>query len=307
MKIFIPGHKGYVGSALVPKLESLGYEVAGLDIIDGVDVRDIGAVSKALKGCGAVIHLACLSNDPTSDLDPVLTKSINYDSFRPLVRAAKDAGIRRFIFASSSAVYGVKQVENVTEDLPLEPITDYARYKAMCEEVLHEERQPGFETVIIRPATVCGFSPNLRLDLCVHILTMAALRKGVISVFGGNQYRPNIHISDIVDAYIKVLEAETEQVDGQIYNVGHQNLTIKETAELVSYIIPAEIICTESSDPRSYHVSAEKFKKAFGWEPKKTVCDAVRELCSAYRFGNIPNPDDDRYYRVRSIKKMDLK
>src|SRR5215472_1172796 len=210
--VLVTGGAGYVGSRLVPKLLDAGYEVSVLDLfIFGEDVfahlrgnstltevkgdlRNPGDVGGALAGCDAVIHLACISNDPSFDLDPALGRSINYDCFRPLVRASKAAGIRRFIYASSSSVYGIKNDPEVTEDLPLEPLTDYSKYKALCEKVLSEEQEPDFVTVTVRPATVCGFAPRLRLDLTVNILTNLAVNTHRITVFGGEQLRPNLHV-----------------------------------------------------------------------------------------------------------------
>ena len=236
--MLVTGGAGYVGSSLVPKLLAAGYEVTVLDLylygdvfaglqsrpelteVKG-DLRNPADVARALDGCDAVIHLACISNDPSFDLDPELGKSINYDCFRPLVRAAKDAGVRRFIYASSSSVYGIKGDANVTEELALEPLTDYSKYKAMCEEVLEEEREPGFVAVTLRPATVCGYAPRLRLDLTVNILTNHAVNNGRITVFGGEQLRPNIHIEDMTDLYLRLLEAPDEAIDGKIWNAGY--------------------------------------------------------------------------------------
>src|SRR5882672_5479217 len=210
-RVMVTGGAGYVGSSLVPKLLDAGYAVSVLDLylygddlfkdlrgnpglreVKG-DLRDPESVARALEGADAVIHLACISNDPSFDLDPSLGKSINFDCFRPLVKASKDAGVKRFIYASSSSVYGIKQDPSVTEDLPLQPLTDYSKFKAMCEEVLEDEREAGFTTVTLRPATVCGYAPRLRLDLTVNILTSLAVNKGQITVFGGDQLRPNIH------------------------------------------------------------------------------------------------------------------
>src|SRR5436305_339006 len=204
-RVMVTGGAGYVGSRLIPKLLDAGYGVNVLDMyiygedifanlrdspllkeVKG-DIRDAAAVARALDGCDAVIHLACISNDPSFDLDPTLGRSINFDCFRPLVKASKDAGARRFIYASSSSVYGIKTDMDVTEELPLEPLTDYSKYKAMCEEVLEQERQPGFVCVTLRPATVCGYAPRLRLDLTVNILTNHAINNGRITVFGGDQ------------------------------------------------------------------------------------------------------------------------
>ena len=214
-RVMVTGGAGYVGSNLVPKLLAAGYQAAVLDLyiygdvfsnlasnpnlteVKG-DLRNPADVQRALAGCDAVIHLACISNDPSFDLNPDLGRSINYDCFRPLVKASKDAGVKRFIYASSSSVYGIKSDSNVTEDLPLEPLTDYSKYKAMCEEVLDQEREPGFVAVTLRPATVCGYAPRLRLDLTVNILTSHAINNGRITVFGGEQLRPNLHVEDML-------------------------------------------------------------------------------------------------------------
>ena len=234
--VLVTGGAGYVGSYLVPKLLAAGYPVNVLDlylygeeVLDAIrnnpylrefrgDLRNPKIVDSALEGCVSVIHLACISNDPSFELDPTLGKSINYDAFRPLVQAAKRKGISRFIYASSSSVYGIKETPNVTEELPLEPITDYSKYKALCEAVLEEEREPGFATLILRPATVCGYSKRLRLDLTVNILTNHAINNGKIRVFGGSQRRPNIHIEDMTDLYIHSLNSPAEKIDGGIYN-----------------------------------------------------------------------------------------
>src|SRR5580704_3203734 len=245
-RVLVTGGAGYVGSNLVPKLLNAGYEVAVLDLyiygdvfaglkdqklvqIKG-DLRDSGDVRKALAGCDAVIHLACISNDPSFDLNPELGKSINFDCFRPLIRASKDAGVRRFIYASSSSVYGIKDEPDVTEDLPLKPLTDYSKYKAMCEEVLDEEREPGFVAVTLRPATVCGYAPRLRLDLTVNILTNHAINNGRITVFGGDQLRPNLHVEDMTDLYLMLLEQPDEAINGKTWNAGYHNLKVRTIA-----------------------------------------------------------------------------
>ena len=228
----VTGGAGYVGSNLVPKLLAAGYEVSVLDLYlygdvfadlksnpklteTKGDLRNPDDVRRAVAGCDAVIHLACISNDPSFDLNPDLGKSINFDCFRPLVKASKDAGAKRFIYASSSSVYGIKSDPNVTEDLPLEPLTDYSKFKAMCEEVLEEEREPGFTAVTIRPATVCGYAPRLRLDLTVNILTNHAINNGRITVFGGEQLRPNLHVEDMTDLYLQLLAEPDERVERQ--------------------------------------------------------------------------------------------
>ena len=212
MRILVTGGAGYVGAVLVPALLARGCKVRvldlyvfGDDVLDAVrdhpgleqirgDLRDQDLLRRSLAGCDAVIHLACISNDPSFELDPALGRSINYDAFFPLVQLSKKHGVKRFIYASSSSVYGIKEEENVTEELELKPLTDYSKYKALCEDVLLKERGPGFATLILRPATVCGYSPRLRLDLSVNILTNLAYHKREITVFGGEQRRPNLHI-----------------------------------------------------------------------------------------------------------------
>src|SRR5712691_9974706 len=248
-QVLVTGGAGYVGSVLVPKLLAAGYGVTvldlflyGEDVIDAAksnpklrlikgDLRHLPTVEAALAGCDAVIHLACISNDPSFELDPELGKSINLDAFRPLVRAAKAAGVRRFIYASSSSVYGIKEGVEVTEDLPLEPLTDYSKFKAMCERVLAEEREPGFVTLTLRPATVCGYSPRQRLDVIVNILTNHAVHNNRIKVFGGAQRRPNIHIEDMCRVYLRALELPDDIVDGAVLNAGYENHSVEYLAK----------------------------------------------------------------------------
>src|SRR5437016_13932196 len=231
-RVLVTGGAGYVGAVLVPRLLERGYLVRVLDLYlygDDVlrasagnpsleqvkgDIRDRQLLERVMPGCEAVVHLACISNDPSFELDPELGRSINYDAFFGLVDAARDAGVRRFVYASSSSVYGIKDEPNVTEELPLKPLTDYSKYKAMCEDVLLAKRAPGFETVILRPATVCGYAPRLRLDLTVNILTNHAVHDQVIKVFGGQQMRPNIHIEDMADLYVEALAWPAAKVDG---------------------------------------------------------------------------------------------
>jgi nucleoside-diphosphate-sugar epimerase len=323
--VLVTGGAGYVGSVLVPKLLEAGHAVRVLDTyyfgtgsLAGVrtrpnfsevrgDIRNAKTVDAALSGCTAVIHLACISNDPSFELDPALGKSINYDAFLPLVRLAKRHGVQRFIYASSSSVYGVKDEESVTEDLPLEPLTDYSKYKAMCEDVLMAERERGFTTLILRPATVCGYSPRLRLDLSVNILTSLAYHKREITVFGGEQQRPNLHIQDMTDLYLRTLEWPAEAIDGKIYNAGWQNLKIREIAELVRDEVGSDvnIVTTPTNDHRSYRVSSEKIRQELGWLPQCSVADAVCELMLAFRMGRVPNAlSDPRYSNIKTMQAL---
>ncbi len=326
-KVLVTGGAGYVGSALVPKLLAAGHQVKVLDlylfgdhVLDAVknhpaleqikgDLRDSAVVKSAVAGCDAVIHLACISNDPSFELNPQLGKSINYDAFFPLVDLSKDAGIRRFIYASSSSVYGVKAAPNVTEELPLEPLTDYSKYKAMCEDVLLAKRAPGFTVLILRPATVCGYSPRLRLDLTVNILTNHAVTNRQIKVFGGTQMRPNIHIDDMAEAYLRSLQWPDEQIDGRIYNVGYENYRLSEIAEMARKVVGPDvnIVTTPTDDLRSYHVSSEKIKRELGFAARHSVEDAVRDLVSAFGAGKIPDSMTDvRYYNIKTMQSRDL-
>lgn len=328
-KVLVTGGAGYVGSVLVPKLLDKEYRVKVLDlylygenVLDAVkdnpnleqikgDIRDRALLERVMPGTDALIHLACISNDPSFELDPQLGKSINYDALFGLIEVSKHCGVKRFIYASTSSVYGIKEEENVTEELPLEPLTDYSKYKVLCEEVLLKEQSPSFTTVIIRPATVCGYSPRLRLDLAVNILTNLAVNTGHITVFGGQQKRPNIHIEDMTDLYIQLLELPDEMVAGKIFNVGYENHQVSEIAEMVQKVVgreEVEITTTPTNDNRSYHISSEKIRRELGFEPKHSVEDAVKDLCDAFKAGKIPNPIDDiRYYNVKTMLAKGLK
>jgi nucleoside-diphosphate-sugar epimerase len=326
--VLVTGGAGYVGSALVPALLEAGHRVTvldlfiyGEDVLDSVkgdpaltlvkgDLRNPEVVQESLRGCDAVIHLACISNDPSYDLDPDLGRSINYDAFRPLVRAAKSAGVERFIYASSSSVYGIKDELEVTEDLPLEPLTDYSKYKALCEEILEEERSPGFVTCSIRPSTVCGFAPRQRLDVIVNILANHAVNNGRIRVFGGSQKRPNIHIQDMVGLYVFLLDQPDENIDGKIFNAGYENHTLMELAEIVRGTVdPALPIDVEPTDDlRSYHVSSEKMRRELGFRPSHTIADAVQDLVHAFRDGRLTDPlQNPRYFNIKMMQKIHLR
>ena len=327
-RVLVTGGAGYVGSYLVPKLLAAGYPVNVLDlylygeeVLDAIrnnpylrefrgDLRNPKIVDSALEGCVSVIHLACISNDPSFELNPTLGKSINYDAFRPLVQAAKRKGISRFIYASSSSVYGIKETPNVTEELPLEPITDYSKYKALCEAVLEEEREPGFATLILRPATVCGYSNRLRLDLTVNILTNHAINNGKIRVFGGSQRRPNIHIEDMTDLYIHSLNSPAEKIDGGIYNAGYENHQVMEIAEMVRGVVGSsvEIAVEPTNDLRSYHISSERIADRLGFTPKHSIPQAILGLSDAFASGLVPEAmSADKYYNIKTMQSVGLK
>src|SRR5437899_4766344 len=277
--VLVTGGAGYVGSVMVPQLLANGYRVTVYDILffgrEGLpdhpnlkviegDIRDTPRLATALDGIDVVLHLACISNDPSFELDEGLSKTINYDCFEPLVLAAKRAGVKRFVYASSSSVYGVSDQPDVTEDHPLVPLTLYNKYKGMCEPLLKKHTDAGFTGVIFRPATVCGYSPRQRLDLSVNILTNHAVNAGKITVFGGSQLRPNLHIQDYCDAVQLFLAAPTEQIQNETFNVGYQNLSLMEIAELVQRVVAQEvpqrgkvdIVTTPTDDIRSYHINS---------------------------------------------------
>ncbi len=326
--VLVTGGAGYVGAVLVPKLLHAGYRVKVLDlyiygdqVLDSVkdhpnliqvkgDLRDRKLLKQTIPGCDAVIHLACISNDPSFELNPDLGKSINYDAFFPLVDLSIDSGVKRFIYASSSSVYGLKDDPNVTEELPLMPLTDYSKYKALCEEVLLKKSVPGFTTLILRPATICGYSPRLRLDLTVNILTNHAVNNRVIKVFGGEQMRPNFHIEDMTDLYLKSLQWPDADIDGGIFNAGYQNYRVREIAEMVRGIVgkDVKIVTTPTDDNRSYHISSAKIEKQLGYVPQHTIDDAISDLAKAFKAGRIPNSmTDDLYYNIRQMQKLSLR
>ena len=328
--VLVTGGAGYVGAILVPKLLAAGYRVRVIDLLlfgDDVlpvdkklevvkgDIRDQALVTREMRGVDAVIHLACISNDPSFELNPSLSRTINYDCFEPLVDISRRSGVRRFVYASTSSVYGVSDAPDVTEDHPLVPLTDYNKYKGMCEPILLRYQAPGFTTVIIRPATVCGYSPRLRLDLTVNILTNLAVNKRAITIFGGSQKRPNIHIEDITDLYVDLLDRPDEHIAGRIFNAAYQNRTVAELGEIVRSVVTREmpelgaisVETSPSNDLRSYHVSSDKIKRELGWTPERTIEDAVGDLCRAFRAGKIRDSlTDARYYNVRTIQASRL-
>jgi nucleoside-diphosphate-sugar epimerase len=329
-RVLVTGGAGYKGCVLVPQLLKKGYEVvvydlmlfgrAGLpshpklDVVKG-DIRDTKSYAEAVKGSDAVIHMACISNDPSFELDPHLSTTINYDCFEPMVKASRDAGVRRFIYVSSSSVYGVSDAPEVTEDHPLVPLTDYSRCKALCEPILLNYGSESFVPVIMRPATVCGYSPRMRFDLTVNILTNHAINKGVITVFGGAQKRPNVHIDDICELYVKLLEYPAEMVAGQIFNAGYENHTVSQLAGMakdgVERVFPSKspirIETTSTNDNRSYHVSSKRIAAKLGWTPSRTIDDAISDLCRAFQSGKFADSmTNDEYVNVKRVKALGL-
>ena len=330
--VFITGGAGYVGSSLVPDLLEKNYKVAvydimyfgdhflpkkhpNLQIIRG-DIRDHVKLKKACEGYDTFLNLACISNDSSFELDESLSKSINFDAFEPMVISAKESGIKRFIYASTSSVYGVSKERNVTEEHPLVPLTLYNKFKGMCEPLWVKHTDKIFSGVVFRPATICGYAPRQRLDLSVNILTNFAVNKKEIKVFGGEQLRPNLHIKDYCGAVETLLDAEKNKIENQIFNVGYQNMSISEIAQLVKEVVEKEypkreqikILKTSSNDNRSYHINSEKIKKVLGFEPKRSIAMAIKDLCYAFKQGKIVNSfENDFYFNVDRLKRIKAK
>jgi nucleoside-diphosphate-sugar epimerase len=327
--VLVTGGAGYVGSLLTPQLLELGYAVTVYDImyfgddflpkghpelkVVRGDIRDTKKLSEALKGIDLVINLACISNDASFELDEQLSTSINLDAFEPMVIAAKRAGVRRFIYASSSSVYGVSDAPDVTEDHPLVPLTLYNKYKGMCEPRLFKHQSADFVCVTIRPATLCGYAPRQRMDLSVNILTNHAINNRKITVFGGSQKRPNLHIQDMVDLYKLLLTVPDEKIAGQTFNAGFQNMSIMEIAQIAKRVVrevfpekgDIPIVTTPTDDIRSYHVNSDKIQRLLGFRPRHTIEDAVRDLCAAFKAGKLPNSMEDTFYfNVRRLKSL---
>tara|TARA_E500000178_G_scaffold307344_1_gene320231 strand:- start:230 stop:1237 length:1008 start_codon:yes stop_codon:yes gene_type:complete len=331
-KIFVAGGAGYCGSRLVPELLKKGYKVTvydimyfgynflpknnpSLSIISG-DIRDSKKIADSCKGHDIFVSLACISNDTSFDLDEDLSTSINLRAFEPMIKAAKSSGIKRFIYASSSSVYGVSDQKDVKEDHPLVPLTLYNKYKGLCEPILKEHTSNDFEGVIFRPATVCGYAPRLRLDLSVNILTNFAVNKKKIVVFGGSQLRPNLHIEDYCSAIECLINSPSDKIQNQTFNVGYQNLSISDIANKVKKVVEdffpkfgsINIETTPSDDNRSYHINSDKIRNELGFVPKLTIEDAVRDLCKAFDEGKIPNSfEDDFYFNVKRLKRINAK
>lgn len=323
--VLVTGGAGYVGAVLIPALLDRGYNVTSLDlmiygdevldqhpnlkIVNG-DLRDSDLLETLMTSVDLVIHLACISNDPSFELNPSLGKEINLDAFRPLVEIAKKNNVKRFIYASSSSVYGVKEESDVTEDMLLEPLTDYSKFKVECEKVLNEYQSDNFTTVTIRPATVCGYSPRQRLDVVVNILTNLAYHKRKISIFGGDQLRPNIHIKDMVRAYLAVIDAPIQKVAGEVFNAGYENHSVNELGKTVVEVIGDDVTVEHVStdDNRSYHVSSKKIKNVLGFEPQHTIKEAVEDLRDAFEAGKLNNPlENEMYFNIKRMQSISLK
>ena len=323
--VFITGGAGYVGAMLVPRLLQEGHRVTVLDlmiygeavlpknpaltIIKG-DIRNQELMKSSIPGHDVVIHLACISNDPSFELNPELGRSINLDPFRPMVEISINAGVQRFFYASSSSVYGIKDEPNVHEGMSLEPLTDYSVFKMNCEEILSEYQSDEFTTTTIRPATVCGYSHRQLLDVVVNILTNLAYHKREISVFGGAQLRPNIHIADMVEIYVVLLNAPKEKIAGEIFNGGCENHSVLHLAETVRDVIGEDVVLktTTTDDNRSYHVSSKKIADRLGFTASHTIKDAVSDIKTAFERELLPNSlENEMYFNIKRMQSINLK
>ena len=323
-KILITGGAGYVGAVLTPYLLNKGHKITVIDlmiygekvldknpnlrIIKG-DIRDTSLLERELPNHDIVIHLACISNDPSFELNPKLGRSINLDAFTPLVEIAKKNLVKRFIYASTSSVYGIKKEIDVDETMSLEPLTDYSKYKVDCEVILKKYISEDFTPIIVRPATVCGYSPRQRLDVVVNILTNLAYHKRSVSVFGGKQLRPNIHIEDMAKAYEALIEAPKSKVSGEIFNVGYENRSVFDLANTVKKVIGNDVSLklSPTNDNRSYHISSKKIKRGLSFEPINTISDAVNDLKLAFKKGLLPNSlTDEKYFNIKRMASINL-
>ena len=327
--VLITGGAGYVGSALVPLLLENNYNVKVYDLfiygdvfkhlknnknlsLIKADIRNKEKIIEATKNVDAIIHLACISNDPSYELDPKLGKSINYDAFFNLLNASKCNDIKRFIYASTSSVYGIKEESDVMESSSCEPLTDYSKYKLECEKLLLDfGKNHDIEHVVLRPATVCGYAPRLRLDLVVNILTIYALINKKIKIFGGKQLRPNINIKDMINVYKLLLSAPKEKINREIFNAGYQNYSVEELAKIITEVIGDPKIISEyipTDDIRSYHINSDKIRKVLGFEPKYTIQEGVKSIADAYKKGLIVDGlNNPLYYNIKMMQKVNLK
>jgi len=330
MNILITGGSGYVGSRLIYKLlDETEHNIINYDIsLFGdkhlpkdnkffyfkEDITDAKKFEEVIinKKVDTVLHLACISNDPTYELNPDLSKKINFECFEDLVKVSKKNNVKKFIYASTCSVYGISDSPNVIETNELKPITDYNKYKALCEPILLKYLDENFKGVIIRPATVCGFSEKMRFDLTVNILTNYAYNKGFIRVFGGKQSRPNCHIDDMCDLYKKLINEDISKFSGEIFNVGTENLKIIEVAEKVNSVMKnklkknnIEIRVEESADIRSYMINSDKIKNVLGFKFKKTVTNAIEDLCDAFEKKMIKDSFSDEWSNIKVLTKIE--
>lgn len=325
-KVLITGGAGYVGSILVPKLLEKGLEVSIIDLmlfgesgLEGVkekckifrgDIRDKRLIEDCTRGIDYVIHLAAISNDPCSNLNPELTTQVNFEASKNLAALSKLNGVKRFINASTSSVYGIKDENEVIEELKLEPLTIYSKTKAWAEEYIKDLNDTDFTTVSIRSATVCGYSPRLRLDLIVNILASDAIMKREITVNGGEQKRPNIHIEDITDLYAGLIYVPKEKISGEVFNYGKENYTVNQIAVMIKELIGSDVSIKKNpktSDSRSYNISSDKIESNLGFFPKRRIEEAVLDLKTAFERGLIKDYLNPVYRNIERMKLLNIK
>ncbi len=324
-KILLIGGAGYVGSMLALNFLSKGYHVKIYDlliyqskilehtndklkVIKG-DIRDVGNLLEHSKDADIIIHLACISNDPSFELDPKLGKSINLDCFEPFIKGLHKFKNKKFIYASSSSVYGLKSEKNVTEESSLEPLTDYSKFKAECEKILFSYNNDSLTKVVVRPATVCGYSLRQRLDVVVNIFANLAYNEKKIRVNGGSQLRPNIHINDMVRAYDLIAKTENKLLKNKIYNVGTENISLTDIAKKVNDVadFDVDISFVETSDNRSYHISSEKIKEELNFNFSHSVEEAVEDLFEAFRTNLLVDPlNNEDYFNIKKMNQLRL-
>jgi nucleoside-diphosphate-sugar epimerase len=328
-KIFITGGAGYAGSRYVPLLlESNNFVTVYDNFYFGdfipnhknlkkikSDIRDISFLEKSCEDHEIFIHLACISNDTSFELDEKLSTEINFECFEKIVIASKKSKIKRFIYASTSSVYGISNQKDIKEEHPFKPLTLYNKYKGMCEPILFKHTDKNFVGVIFRPATICGYSPRQRFDLSVNVLTAHAIINDKILVFGGDQLRPNLHILDYCDLLNLLISIESKKITNEIFNVGYQNLSIIKIAEIVKNVVLKEfpqkkkilIDVKKSNDLRSYHINSDKIKNELGFRPQRTIEDAVKEICDAFKKNKYNSPlENSEYYNVKRIKELNI-
>lgn len=324
-KILVIGGGGYVGTRLVEKLLEKKHQVIvydlflygnyldnnkNLKVVFG-DIRDLKKLSNVILDVKTIIHLACISNDPSFDLNPELGKSVNFTYFEDLVKISIDQGVKKFIYASSSSVYGLKKEKNVTEASKLEPLTDYSLFKVKCEDILRKYQSNYFNTTILRPATVCGFSKRQRFDLIVNILTNHAYNNKKIKIFGGTQLRPNINIEDMCDAYLSILNADNDLIAGETFNVGFENYSVNQLANIVirnmkKYDVVIEK--NETDDKRSYHISSKKILQKLSFMPKKNIDQAVKDLIKAFDKNLFSDSmKNEMYFNVKRMININFR
>lgn len=320
--VLITGGAGYVGTQLVGALLQLGFRVkvadlflygnnfephADLELLKG-DVRDLAFIRQALQNTDAVVYLACVSNDPGYEMDTQIGHEINYLAFEPFVKAAREAGVKRFLYPSSCSVYGNAGQQVKDEEGVVAPMTDYATCKHLCEEVLSRYSSPEFGTVILRPATIYGYSPRMRFDLLINQLTNQIYNSENITLSGSHRIRPSLHILDMVSVYCQLLSCDKELFNGKIFNLAYDNLSVLTIGEKIAEILGKQPVfhIENSNDQRSYSVSSEKISRELGFCPSYGIPDAVCGIVDALQSGALSETFSNPLYYNKMIQKKTL-